>query len=178
VQGNSERVKVRIEWVGGGHTENIVLRPISKLSDLSTYQEICQQIKELTAAGWSAVAIAQALNEAGYRPPRSNPTFRAQTITGLQRQLAIAAPRPRVRKRDSLLPEEWWPAELVHRLAIPKASLYHWISLGLVKARQLDEPLHRWVVWADENELERLQQYHQRSIGEDFRCRWTDATLA
>ena len=27
---------------------------------------------------------------------------------------------------------------------------------GLVRARQLDEPLHRWVVWADEAGQERL----------------------
>jgi len=76
------------------------------------------------------------------------------------------------------LPDEWWPAELVHTLGIPRGSLYHWISQGLVRARQLDEPLHRWVVWADETELERLREYHQRAIGDDFRRRWTDAPLA
>jgi DNA invertase Pin-like site-specific DNA recombinase len=177
VEGNSERVKVRIEWIGGGRTEGVVIRPLSKLSDLSSYQEICQQVKDLTAAGWSAIAIAHALNEAGYRPPRSNPHFRPQTITGLQRQLGIAAPRPRVRKRDGLLPDEWWPAELVHALGIPRASLHHWIRQGKVRARQLDEPLHRWVVWADEAEREHLRQYHQRSIGEDLHRRWTDGPL-
>jgi len=170
-------VKVCIEWIGGGHAEGIVIRPISKLSDLSTYQEICHQVKELTAAGWSAVAIARALNEAGYRPPRANPHFRAPLVAPLQGKLGIAAPRPRVRKRDGLLPDEWWPAELVHMLGIPKASLHYWISLGLLRARQLDEPLQRWVVWADEAELERLRQHHQRNIGEDFRHRWTDGHL-
>jgi hypothetical protein len=52
------------------------------------------------------------------------------------------------------------------------------IRQDLVRARQLDEPLHRWVVWADEAEQERLLQYHQRAIGDDFRHRWTDAPLA
>lgn len=28
VQGNSERVKVRIEWIGAGSTESIVIRPV------------------------------------------------------------------------------------------------------------------------------------------------------
>jgi hypothetical protein len=51
-------------------------------------------------------------------------------------------------------------------------------ELPVWRARQLDEPLHRWVVWADEAELERLQQYHQRAIGDDFRHRWTDGSLA
>ena len=44
----------------------------------------------------------------------------------------------------------------------------------LLRARQLDEPLHRWVEWADEAELERLRQSHQRAIGDDFRHHWTD----
>ena len=66
----------------------------------------------------------------------------------------------------------------IRLLAIPRASLYHWIRQGLVQARQLDEPLHRWVVWADETEQERLRQFHQRSLGDDLRQRWTDVPLA
>jgi DNA invertase Pin-like site-specific DNA recombinase len=178
VQGSSERVRVRIEWIGGGHSEGIVIRPVGKLSELSTYPQICQQVQTLTEAGWAATAIAQALNDAGYCPPHATARFRAQTVRELQRRLGVRAPRPRVRQRDGLGPDEWWPAELVHALEIPRASLYHWISHGLVRARQLDEPLHRWVVWADEDEQERLRQYHQRAIGDDLRHRWTDAPLA
>jgi len=178
VQGSSERVKVRIEWIGGGHTEGVVIRPVGKLSELSTYPQICQQVQALTEAGWAAAAIAQALSEAGFRPCRPNIGFRAQTITQLQRRLGVRAPRPRVRHHDGLLPDEWWPTELVRTLGIPRESLYHWIRQGLVRARQLDEPLHRWVVWADETEQERLRQYHQRAIGDEFRHRWTEAPLA
>ncbi len=177
VEGKSERVKVCIKWIGGGQSEGIVIRPLRKLSDLSTYPEICRHVKELTEAGWSAVAIAHALDEAGYRPARSHLHFRAQRVAQLQRELGIVAPRPRVRSRSGLLPDEWWPAELVHRLGISKTSLQYWINLGLVRARQLDKPLHRWVVWADEAELERLRQYHQRNVGEEFRRRWTDEHL-
>ena len=178
VQGSSERVKVRIEWIGAGSTEGIVIRPVGKLSELSTYPQICQQVQALTEAGWAATAIAQTLNEAGFRPPRSNTGFRAETITQLQRQLGVRAPRPRVRQHDGLLPDEWWLAELARLLGIPRGSLSHWIRQGLVRARQLNEPLHRWVVWADEAEQERLREYHQRALGDDFRHRWTDAPLA
>ncbi len=178
VQGSSERVKVHIEWIGGGHTEGVVIRPVGKLSELSTYPQICHQVQTLTEAGWAATAIAQALNDAGFRSRRPNIGFCAQTITQLQRQLGVRAPRPRVRQRDGLSPDEWWPTELARTLLIPRESLYHWIRQGLVGARQLDEPLHRWVVWADEAEQERLRQYHRRAIGNDFRHRWTDAPLA
>ena len=155
-----------------------MIRPVGKLSELSTYPQICQRVQTLTEAGWAATAIAQALNDAGYCPARATSRFGAQTIRELQRQLGVRAPRPRVRPRDGLLPDEWWPAELVRTLEIPRASLYHWIRQGLVRARQLDEPLHRWVVWADEAEQERLRQYHQRAIGDDLRHRWTDTLLA
>jgi hypothetical protein len=40
VQGTSERVGVRIEWLGGGHTEGVVIRPEGSLSELSTYAQI------------------------------------------------------------------------------------------------------------------------------------------
>lgn len=176
VQGNSERVNVRIEWIGGGFTEGIVVRPVGKLSELSTYPQICQQIQAMTEAGWAATAITRALNDAGYCPAHTT-RFRAQTIREVQRRLGVRAPRPRVLQWAELGPDEWWPAELVHALRIPRASLYHWIRHGLVRARQLDEPLHRWVVWADEVELERLQQYHQRAIGDDFHRCWTTEQL-
>jgi hypothetical protein len=171
VQGSSERVQVRIEWIGGGHSEGGVIRPVGKLSDLSTYPQICQLIEQLTEAGWAATAIAQALSEAGYCSARASSHFGVQTIREIQRQVGVRAPRPRTRSRNELLPDEWWPAELVRTLGIPRASLYHWIRQGLVRARQLDEPLHRWVVWADEAEQEHLRQYHQRAIDEDLRQR-------
>ncbi|WP_201378906.1 recombinase family protein [Ktedonobacter sp. SOSP1-52] len=178
VQGTSEQVKVRIEWIGGSHTEGVVIRPIGKLSELSTYPQICHQVQVFTEAGWAAVAIAQALNDAGFRPPRSTTGFRTEMISQLQRQLGVKAPRPRVRHHEWFLPDEWWPAELARHLHIPRGTLLHWIRQGVIRARQLDEPLHRWVVWADEAEQERLRAYHQRAIGDDFRHRWTDAPLA
>jgi hypothetical protein len=177
VQGGREQVNVRIEWIDGSFTEGIVIRPVGKLSELSTYPQICHQVQVLTEAGWAATAIAQALDDAGYCSTNPSTHFRAQTIREIQRRLEVRAPRPRVRPRTELGPDEWWPAELVRALHIPRASLYHWIRHGLVRARQLDESLHRWVVWADEAEQERLQQYHQRTIGDDFHRCWTNEQL-
>jgi hypothetical protein len=81
MQESLERVRVRIEWIGGGHAEGVVIRPVGKLSELSTYPQICHQVQALTEAGWAAAAIAQALSDAGFRPCRPNSGFRAQTIT-------------------------------------------------------------------------------------------------
>ena len=52
------------------------------------------------------------------------------------------------------------------------------MPLVLMGAKCSLASLHRWVVWADEAEQERLRQYHQRAIGDDLRHRWTEAPLA
>jgi len=44
-----------------------------------------------------------------------------------------------------------------------------------VRARQERGGLHRWIVWADAAELERLQAYRDRDIAADHRRRWTAA---
>jgi len=74
--------------------------------------------------------------------------------------------------RAALGPGEWWPAELGQHLGIAKGSLLTWIRRGIVQGRQLDEPLRRWIVWADTSEQERLRAYHHRSIGGEMRRRW------
>ena len=175
-EGTSERVRVRIDWVGGGHTTGTVMRPVGKLSDLSSYPRLCERVRHLTEAGWAATAIADQLNGEGYHPAHEGARFGAQTIRTLQRQLAVTAPRPRVRARTELGRAEWWPADLGHTLDIPKSTLYHWIRQGIVRARQLDEPLHRWVICADAVEQERLRAYQRRSIGDELRSRWQIST--
>jgi hypothetical protein len=159
----------------------MLFRVLSSIREIH-YAVILLLSNETKCAAWRKMETEQ------LRLPRHSPRLAfalpaptaafAQTITQLQRQLGVRAPRPRVRQHDGLLPNEWWPTELVRTLFIPRGSLYHWIRQGLVRARQLDEPLHRWVAWADEAEQERLREYHRRAIGDDLRHRWTDAPLA
>lgn len=94
IQGNSERVRVHIEWIGGGHTEGFVIRPVGKLSELSTYPQICQPVQELTEAGWADTAIAQALSDASYCSAHAPARFGAQTVREVQRRLGVRTPRP------------------------------------------------------------------------------------
>jgi len=54
VQGRSERVQVTIEWLGGGTTVGEVRRPLAQLADLSTYEQVCERVRTLTAAGLRA----------------------------------------------------------------------------------------------------------------------------
>jgi hypothetical protein len=67
-EGTSERVRVRMNWIGGGQTNGEVMRPVGKLSDLSSYPRLREPVRHLTKAGWAATAIADQLNREGYHP--------------------------------------------------------------------------------------------------------------
>lgn len=60
------------------------MRLVGKLSDLSTYAQICQQVQALTEAGWAATALAQTLSEAGYCSAHATTCFGTQTIREVQ----------------------------------------------------------------------------------------------
>ncbi len=171
--GRSERVTVRITWVGGGHTEGELVRDIARLCDLSYYPQVCARVQALTAAGLSAPAIARQLQQEGYRPTRQAASFGFVQVAEVQRRLGLRPCQPRVRTRQPVGPEEWWASDLADRLGLSRTNLHRWIQLGWVRARQEEGPLHRWIVWADSAELVRLMQLRQRSVAAEARRRWT-----
>jgi hypothetical protein len=59
---------------------------------------------------------------------------------------------------------------------IPSGTLAAWIGRGWVRARRADEPIQRWILWADEAERKRLRQLHRRPVADEARRRWTEAT--
>ena len=67
-RGPSEQVDVRIDWAGGGPTAGVVLRPIARLRDLSTYPQLCERITALTQEGLTAPVIAERVNAEGFSP--------------------------------------------------------------------------------------------------------------
>jgi DNA invertase Pin-like site-specific DNA recombinase len=173
-QGSTELVRVAIEWVGGGQTEGELVRPIARLERLSTYPQLCQRLRELVEQGHPTAEIAPRLNAEGYRSARPEHRFAVQSVRELRRRLGLSRGRPHAVRRTGLGPDEWWKAELARSLGIPPGTLEHWIRRGWVTARQADEPLRRWVVWADQPEQERLRDLYRRSTADEARRRWTD----
>jgi hypothetical protein len=173
--GASERVRVAVEWAGGGRSDGEVIHPIQRLADLSFYSRLCERVRALSRDdGLSAAAIAARLDAEGFRPARPDQRVGVPTVRSLQRQLGIRPARPRSDRRDELGPDEWWASDLAAALGTARSLLATWIRRGRVRAHQRDEPRRRWVIWADAAELERLHALRQRSVADDARRRWTD----
>src|SRR5207253_8574124 len=76
---------------------------------------------------------------------------------------------------SSGLGEQGWGLETrAQRLGRPAVTLSAWIGRGWVRARQLPQPPRRWIVWADEAEVERLRERRQRPRGYYTRQRWVE----
>jgi hypothetical protein len=165
VEGKSERVKVRFEWAGGATTEDVVIRPVAKLEQLSYYPKLCEHVRRLAAQGLSAGDIAERLNKKGYRTPIRRGKFGAQMVGDLMRRLGSRTQgHPSLEGQQGSLEEnEWWLSELATEVGMPKVTLYGWIRRGWVRARQHRERPRRWIVWADEKEVERLRQRVENS---------------
>src|SRR5207249_799174 len=122
--------------------------------------------------GLTAEAIAARLNAEGYRPPKRREQFGRQGVQELLRDLGVRAPRRQPQPRDGLGAAEWWVAELAQAIGMPLATLQGWIRRGWVRARQQAGPPRRWIVWADEAEVQRLRRRHRRPAGYYTRRLW------
>lgn len=171
-QGESERVKVEIEWAGSACTEGELIRPVARWEQLSYYVQLSQRMRALSSQGLSAAEIAQRLNAEGYRSPKRQESFSPEGVQKLLRRLGHSQRPQRPPQRNDLGLQEWWLPELARTIGMPEVTLYRWLRRGWVKGRQQQQPPRRWIVWADEAEVERLRQLHQRPQGYYTRQLW------
>jgi hypothetical protein len=157
VVGDTERVQVAIEWVGGHRTETAVVRPVARVDQLSYHDKLVERIRELREQGLKSHAIADRLNREAWRPPKRRPTFNGEMVRtiasrhGLTTLLARkAVPRPALRRNEWLLPA------LAAKLSMPTVTLYSWLCRGWIRGRRLDEPRRPWVIHADAQDIAKL----------------------
>ena len=178
VQGDSERVGVAITWAGGlqtaGEMVREMVRPVARFSQLSYYAALRDQVEQWAAAGLATTEMAQRLNAAGYRPPKRGAQFTAPIVQDLLRQLQRRERRRHPPRSDGPGIHEWWLADRARSIGMPPVTLDRWLRRGWLTARQGQRPPHRWIVWADEVEVARLQALHQRPAGYATRQRWVD----
>lgn len=87
-------------------------------------------------------------------------------------RLGLTRKKSHSKERGGLGEHEWWLPELALAIEMPGVTLYHWIRRGWVSARQRED--RRWIVWADEAEVERLRRLHQLPRGYHTRRLWVE----
>ncbi len=176
VEGNSEQVKIKLEWTGGAISNLNLIRPVATWTQLSNYPQLCQRLEQLVQAGIPTDEIVQCLRQEGFYPPKRRKTFNREEVRVLIRRLGLVEPRaPQI--QSALAEQEWWLPDLAALLQMPTITLYNWVRRGWVKARQQPEFPKHWIIWADEPELERLRTHRQQPPGAILRQRWRGEVL-
>jgi hypothetical protein len=159
VRGRSEWVDVTIDWAGGSSSRHELVRPVRRYQRMADHDKLMSQIDELREAGHSLSAVAEQLNREGFRPPKRSARFTSAMLTRLLARRGRTGPRPRVVAEPGVLYEpEWLLSDLARKWEMPQATPHRWVRVGWVRARKLPTPGGHWVIWADADELDRMNQ--------------------
>jgi len=152
---DSEFVDVVIHWAGGFESRHEIIRPVATYAQLRDFEQLMERIVELREAGHMAAAIADQLNAEGFHSPKGRSKFNRPVIYQLLRRRGLIGDE---RCHDELLGEgEWWLSDLARKLNMCPHKLRDWASRNWIHSRRT--PIqNRWILWADEDELERLRQ--------------------
>jgi DNA invertase Pin-like site-specific DNA recombinase len=157
VDKTSERVQVRLHWVGGKTQDQVMNRPVKCYAQMADYPKLAATLRELQKERLDAREMADRLNAARFRPPKRTTRFTGPMVRGLLERLGLPG-RVRLGSRTGLGPDEWRPGELARHLDISRDTLNSWRSKGWLNARRDADGY--WILWADAAETARLRELH------------------
>jgi DNA invertase Pin-like site-specific DNA recombinase len=174
--GASERVHVTVVWAGGARTDADLIRPVARVDQLSYYPQLVERIRVLAGQGLTNAAISAALAADGLRPPHGGQRFNPVEIQHLVRRLGIRPGLDADRRTDrgELADDQWWLSTLATEIGMPMATLFTWLRRGWITGRQDTCPPYRWIITADQAEVQRLRALHQLPAGYHNRRHWLD----
>ena len=159
VQGETDQVEVAIRWAGGFVSRHRLARAVQRYEQLADYPRWRARSAELRTAGKSMAAVAECLNEEGFRPPKRATRFSKDMVAGFLAKDGRSGPRPVALSAKGLLHKrEWLLTDLARHLSMPSATLHRWRKVGWVHARKLPVAGGHWALWADAAELKRLDR--------------------
>lgn len=150
-----EVADVAVHWAGGFVSHHQLVRPVARYEQLRDYEQLAQRILELRQQKRTSAQIAATLNAEHWRPPKRRATFNAGMVRSIFCRRNRATARP---VAYDLKPGEWRFGDLAHALQLPHPTLYTWMRRGWVNAKRLQIGQGRWILWADEQEVDRLRR--------------------
>jgi hypothetical protein len=157
VQGQTEQVKLAIDWTGGFVSHHDLVRDVRSYEQLANYPQLLARIEELRQQGKSMDQVAECLNAEGYRPPKRVERFTGGMVSGFLSRQCEKSSKDKGDKNQPLLRKgEWLLGDLARHLGMPQETLHSWRRLGWLCARKLPEPSGRWAILASGEERRRL----------------------
>jgi DNA invertase Pin-like site-specific DNA recombinase len=150
-----ETVDVGVRWSGGYTSAHQLIRPVARYTQMRDFPQLADRIVELHAQKKTSAQIAQALNSEGWRPPKRRNTFNAGMVRQILHRRGASPSRPCT---YVLKESEWWMGDLARKLEMPESTLYSWMRRGWVNAKRLEDEPDRWLLWADQEDLDRLRR--------------------
>jgi excisionase family DNA binding protein len=134
----TEQVRLECHWHGGSKTIHTLIRPVARVTALSTYAALLARAIDLHRAGHGCAEIAAILNQEAWRPPKRRDTFNAAMVRRLLITAGVIEPGPRKpRPIPQRQPDEWTIRELAEELGVPQPTLYHWVQTGRLPSRSV-----------------------------------------
>ena len=158
VDQQSDRVDVKLDWLGGAVTGHAISRPVSCYEQQADYPRLVQRLKEWCDKKLSSWEIAEQLNAEGFRPPKRTDRFSRDMVQRLRTELGLPQ-RKRHGSKEGLGKDEYRPAGLAKKLGVKRDTVTRWRRVGWLNLRR-DEMGHR-IIWADADELKRLRELHR-----------------
>jgi Recombinase/Recombinase zinc beta ribbon domain len=137
---NTEQVRVICHWHGGNRTLHQLMRPVARLTTLSTYSRLVARAADLRRDGHNFEEIAETLNREGWRPAKRRDTFNAPMVHHLLIRAGAIEPKYRRRKPQiARQPDEWTIRELAEQIGVPEPTLYTWVQKGRLRSRAVND---------------------------------------
>ena len=160
-EGTSDRLTLRITWVGGHVTEHQARRRVKRYEQLVDFPQLVTRLRELRAANLSSDRIAEYLNAEGFRCPYDPRGFQRKNVQRLiMRHLGGGPLSPRKVLKRQFGPDEWLASELVAELKVNRTTFHDWMKAGWIEYRRVPcaHTRPRYACWADAAELKRLRE--------------------
>lgn len=158
IQGDTEQTEITIFWHGGFTSRHHLHRTIRHYGQRSDFDRLLARILELKQTSKNLAEVAEQLQRDGMNSLHGVP-FTASMLSRLLRKQGIHRPRSEATPGSPhLQPDEWWLKDLARHLGMPHRSLTYWRKSGWFHARYVEIAGGRWIIWADESEIERLKR--------------------
>lgn len=153
-QRDSEYVDVTIHWKEHFTSHHDISRTVATYEQMRDYDQLVERLRTFYAQGLTGEQMAAKLNDEGFTPPRRRNAYSKTMVTALLRKLNLVR---EVKRTDVLQENEWWVRGLADKLGVGTQKVYYWIKQEWIHSRR--SPVKKvWIVWADDDEVERLEQ--------------------